>query len=265
MAYNEHFKGEDPSVTKFYGDRTILTSCAYLLPHLKPNTAILDVGCGPGTITAGLSKIVTSGTVTGVDITTPIIERARSTFPPSSYPNLSFAVSNATDLSEFKDNSFDIVHAHQVFVHLQEPLKALRELYRVCKPGGIVACREGNGRRILSLKPDLPAIREYWDNTVAYMDKSGGHIDAGARLEEWAKELGFEEHGGKIVLQMGELRFPSHAEGMKGENAEQAVRAGIATKEQMWRWREAWDNFDRTDGSEFVIETGEILCWKGEV
>jgi ubiquinone/menaquinone biosynthesis C-methylase UbiE len=56
MAYNEHFKGEDPSVTKFYGNRTILTSCSYLLPHLKPNMAILDVGCGPGTITAGLSK-----------------------------------------------------------------------------------------------------------------------------------------------------------------------------------------------------------------
>jgi ubiquinone/menaquinone biosynthesis C-methylase UbiE len=89
--------------------------------------------------------------VTGVNITSAIVERARSTFPSSSYPNLAFAAGNATDLSEFKDNSFDILHAHQLFVHLYEPVKAMSEFYRVCKPGGIVACREGNGRRILSL------------------------------------------------------------------------------------------------------------------
>ena len=260
MAYNEHFKGENPSVTKFYGDRTILTSCAYLLPHIKANMTILDVGCGPGTITAGLSKIVVSGNVTGVDVTSPIIERARSSFPSGAYPNLTFAVSDATNLSEFKDNTFDIVHAHQVFVHLHEPVKALKEFYRVCKPGGIVACREGNGRRILSLKPDLPAIREYWENTIAFMDKSGGHIDAGSHLEEWAQQAGFKDRGGKIVLRMGELPFPSHSEGLKSENAEQAIRAGIATREQM----DAWEEFDKTNGNEFVLETGEILCWKGK-
>jgi len=264
MAYNKHFKGEDPSVTKFYGDRTILTSCAYLIPHLMPNMTLLDVGCGPGTITAGFSKILIDGSVMGVDVTSPIIDKARSTFPSDEYPNLTFAVGNATNLSDIDDNTFDLVHAHQVFVHLTEPVKAMKEFYRVCKPGGIVACREGNGRRILSLKPDLTAIREYWDNTIAFMDKRGGHIDAGGHLKEWAQQTGFEDHGGKIVLKMGELPFPSHAEGMKGENAEQIIRSGIATKEQMESWREAWEEFDRTSGNEFVLETGEILCWKGE-
>jgi SAM-dependent methyltransferase len=225
---------------------------------------VLDVGYGPGTISADLSKIVVNGSVTGVDLTSPIVEKTRATFPSDEYPNLTFAVGNATDLSEFEDNTFDIVHAHQVFVHLAEPVKALREFYRVCKPGGIVACREGNGRRILSLKPDLPAIREYWDNTVAYMDKSGGHIDAGGRLEQWAQEVGFKNNGGRIVMRTGELPIPSHAEGMKGENAELAIRAGIATREQMDSWRDAWEEFDRTSGNEFVLEAGEILCWKGE-
>ena len=101
---------------------------------------ILDVGCGPGTITAGLSKIVADGKVIGVDITNPIIERARSTFPSSEFPNLDFAVSDALNLSEFKDNSFNVVHAHQVFVHLTEPVKALKEFYRICKPVGIDGC-----------------------------------------------------------------------------------------------------------------------------
>jgi ubiquinone/menaquinone biosynthesis C-methylase UbiE len=263
MGYYEHFKGEDPSVTKLYGDRTILTSCAYLFPHIKPDMTILDVGCGPGTITAGLSKIVVGGNVTGVDVTDAIIERARSTFSRSEFLNLTFAVGNAMNLSEFKDNSFDIVHAHQVLVHLTDPLQALKEFYRICKPGGIVACREGNGRRILSLKPDLPAIRQYWDNMVAFMDKTGGHMDAGAHLEEWAQKVGFQDHGGKIVLNKGEVRLPSLSAGMKGETAEQVIKAGIATRDQMDVWREAWEEFGRTMDNEFVLETGEILCWKG--
>ncbi|RDW63263.1 UbiE family methyltransferase [Coleophoma cylindrospora] len=222
--------------------------------------SILDIGCGPGTIIAGLSKIVVDGKITGLDVTDPIIERARSTFPMSEFPNLTFTVGNAMDLSEIKDNSFDVVHAHQVLVHLTDSVKALKEFYRICKPGGIVACREGNGRSVLSLKPDLSAIRQYWDNTIAPMDRNGAHIDARGHLEEWVRTAGFQKEN--IVLHMGELRFPSHAEGMKGEGAEQAIKSGIATRDQMNVWREAWEEFDRTEGHELVIENGEILCWK---
>ena len=94
------------------------------------------------------------------------------------------------------------------------------------------------------------------------IDRNGGHIDAGGHLEEWAQKVGFHEYGGKIGLNMGELRFPSHLQGMKGENAENAehaIKAGTATRDQMDVWREVWEGFDRTEGNEFVLET----CWKG--
>lgn len=56
MAYqNGHLGGDDPNVTKFYDSRRVESCCAYLLPHLKPDFSVLDVGCGPGSITADLA------------------------------------------------------------------------------------------------------------------------------------------------------------------------------------------------------------------
>lgn len=59
MAYTSgRVKGNDPNVTKDYTSRTADAYCQYLIPHLKPDFSILDVGCANGSITAGLAKYV---------------------------------------------------------------------------------------------------------------------------------------------------------------------------------------------------------------
>jgi hypothetical protein len=56
MAYqNGHLGGDDPNTVKFYESRRAESCCHYLLPHLKPSYSILDVGCGPGSITSDLA------------------------------------------------------------------------------------------------------------------------------------------------------------------------------------------------------------------
>ena len=107
-------KGDDLSIIALYGERTAQTSCKYLLPYVKPTSNILDVGCGPGIITSDLAKLAPDGKTIGVDNATGIVAQARASFP--STPNLSYTVGDATNLSAFADNSFDIVHAHQLLV-----------------------------------------------------------------------------------------------------------------------------------------------------
>ena len=69
--------GHHESVLRSHRWRTAENSAAYLLPHLKPHMRILDVGCGPGTITAGLAGDVPQGHVTGIDAAPDIVEQAR--------------------------------------------------------------------------------------------------------------------------------------------------------------------------------------------
>jgi ubiquinone/menaquinone biosynthesis C-methylase UbiE len=45
---------------------------------------------------------------------------------------------------DFADGSFDVVHAHQVLQHLTDPVAALIEMRRVCRPGGLIAARDGD-------------------------------------------------------------------------------------------------------------------------
>jgi ubiquinone/menaquinone biosynthesis C-methylase UbiE len=263
MAY-EHIKADDKAVTSLYGERTALTSCAYLRPYIKETSNILDVGCGPGTITSDLAKIASKGKIIGVDNSAAIINQASSSFPPSTVPNLTFTVGDATKLEQFDDNTFDIVHAHALIVHIKDPVEVFKQFYRVCKPGGFVAVRDSNPSIVLSLKPDNPAIRAYWERTIGMMVKMGGHADAGKMLATWAKEAGFGSDGGKIVTSTSPQYQAGHLVRTSGEPAERAIQYGMATSEEMEEWRKGWEEWEASEGHEWIFETGEIICWKGE-
>lgn len=56
---------------------------------------------------------------------------------------ISFQIGDAHNL-DFPDNSFDVVHEHQLLQHIRDPSLALREWQRVARSGGIVACRESD-------------------------------------------------------------------------------------------------------------------------
>jgi ubiquinone/menaquinone biosynthesis C-methylase UbiE len=262
MAYS-FVQADDKSVIGLYGERTVLTSCVYLRPYVKATSNILDVGCGPGVITSDLAKIAYGGKTIGIDISPGIIAEAQAAFPASEVHNLYFAVGDAIKLAEYADNSFDIVHAHALLVHVPDPVAALKEFYRILKPGGIAACRDASSSIVLSLEPDLPAIRAHWDRVLASTTQMGGHTDAGIKLEMWAKEAGFGTDGGKIITSKSQQWSPSHLGITRGKVGEKAVKYGMATMQELETWSKGWEEWEATDGHEFVFEAGEILCWKG--
>ena len=100
--------------------------------------AVLDVGCGPGTITVGLARRARE--VIGVDASAEMVDSARRLAADEGIGNASFEVGSAYDLP-YADSSFDVVYAHQVMQHLADPVRALREARRVLRPGGLVAVR----------------------------------------------------------------------------------------------------------------------------
>jgi precorrin-6B methylase 2 len=78
-------------VLRAHRRRTATDSAGYLLPHLQPGWSLLDVGCGPGTITVDLAARVAPGRVTAVELTNAAVDLARAEARTRNQPNISFA------------------------------------------------------------------------------------------------------------------------------------------------------------------------------
>ena len=95
---------------------------------------LLDVGCGPGSITCGLAERLAPGLVVGVDLSRETLAAARKDASARGLTNLQYEEGSVYQLP-FRDASFDVAYAHQVFQHLREPGAALREMLRVVRSG----------------------------------------------------------------------------------------------------------------------------------
>src|ERR1700680_782905 len=121
---NETYQhGHHVSVVANHAKRTADTAAAFFLPFLKPGMRLLDVGCGPGSITAGLALRVEPAHTIGIDSSESVIEMARSLTSAQAVKHLTFEVGNIYE-PRFPAGSFDAVFAHQVLQHLRRPIDA---------------------------------------------------------------------------------------------------------------------------------------------
>ena len=121
--------------------RTAEKQAAFLLPHLRPGMSLLDCGCGSGSITVGLARAVAPGQTVGVDISPMEIERAQARAASLGITDVHFLVGSIYAL-DFASSSLDVVFSHNVLEHLADPSRALAEMRRLLKPGGIIAIRD---------------------------------------------------------------------------------------------------------------------------
>ena len=177
--------------------RTASNSAQYLLPSLhhlcdvNPRLKLLDIGCGSGSITATLALEIPMGHVTGVDSNPSILERAHLVATSWKASNVTFQEGDVAVGLPFEDASFDVVHCHQVLAWLKEPWATLREMLRVCKPGGLVSAREGD-LQTEAVWPEMENLRKFHNMTEALMRLAGGSPDAGRQLLGWALKAGIK-------------------------------------------------------------------------
>jgi ubiquinone/menaquinone biosynthesis C-methylase UbiE len=141
LRHETYTHGHAPAVVRQHAQRTADEAAAFLLPELRPGMRLLDVGCGPGSITRGLAERLAPGQVIGLDPSREAIEGARRDAAARGLENLDYKQGSVYELP-FPDASFDVAYAHQVIQHLREREAALREMLRVVRSGGLVAVRD---------------------------------------------------------------------------------------------------------------------------
>ena len=141
LRHEKYTHGHAPATVRQHAQRTADEAAAFLLPELRPGLQVLDVGCGPGSITRGLAERVAPGRVVGIDLSRETLEAARQDAAARGLTNLRYEEGSVYELP-FPDASFDVAYAHQVLQHLRERQAALREMLRVVQPGGLVAVRD---------------------------------------------------------------------------------------------------------------------------
>jgi SAM-dependent methyltransferase len=257
--------GHHESVLRSHRWRTAENSAAYLLPHLKSGDRVLDLGCGPGTITADLATLVTPGRVTALEVTEAALDLARAEIARRGVTSVDFAVGDVHAL-DFSDDSFDVVHAHQVLQHVGNPVAALREMRRVTRPGGIVAVRDSD-YAAFTWFPQLPELAEWLDLYQRVARGNGGEPDAGRRLLSWAHAAGFTD----VTATSSTWCFADPGDrawwgGMwadrvlDSELARTALATGAATIGDLRRISAGWRAWATDDDGWISLLHGELLC-----
>jgi ubiquinone/menaquinone biosynthesis C-methylase UbiE len=191
--------------------RTAARDAAFFVAHLRPGMSVLDVGCGPGTITLGLAQRVASdrvapdrvvggviGNVIGIDIQAPLIERARALAAERGQQHVRFEVADLYRLP-FADRCFDAVFGNGVLMHLAEPMRALEQLRRVLRPGGFIGIRDADFGAVL-YAPMTPLLQRWLELRVRVRQHNGGDPFFGRRHRGLLIEAGFTDVEGSASV-----------------------------------------------------------------
>ncbi|WP_371784590.1 class I SAM-dependent methyltransferase [Streptosporangium subroseum] len=257
--------GHHESVLRSHRWRTAENSAAYLLPHLRPGTSLLDVGCGPGTITVDLAERIAPGMVTAVEVTAEALALARAEAERRGRSTIEFFVADVHAL-EFPDDTFDVVHAHQVLQHVGDPVQALREMRRVCKPGGIVAVRDSD-YAAFTWFPEQPELDEWLTLYHRIARANGGEPDAGRRLLAWAHAAGFTD----VSATSSTWCFATPEDRawwggvwaeriLKSDMNRQILASGAATEADLRRISDGWRAWAAEPDGWMSLLHGELIC-----
>jgi ubiquinone/menaquinone biosynthesis C-methylase UbiE len=256
--------GHHEAVLRSHTWRTAENSAGYLLAALRPGLELLDVGCGPGTITADLARLVAPGRVVGIDRASEVLAQANAHAGGQGVA-IELRAGDVYAL-EFPDASFDVVHAHQLLQHLSDPVRALVEMRRVLRPGGLLAVRDAD-YACFAWAPLDSLLTRWLELYRAIARRNGGEPDAGRFLKRWALDAGFREV--QATSSTWTYADPQSCEWWgslwadrceQSPLGDQAIAYGLSTREEIEAIAAALRAWSRRPDAFFMVPHGEILA-----
>ncbi len=150
---------------------------------LKPDSWVLDVGCGTGYATRRIVAVASHGRACGVDISPAMVDAARRGTPPELAAQVEFRQANSAELP-YDNATFTHLICTNSFHHYPDPMRVLAEMKRVLRSGGQLAIFEN--------APDLSWYTWAWDRLLRVFEKEG-HVRyyPSAELGRMIRDAGF--------------------------------------------------------------------------
>ena len=240
----------------------------FLLPYLRPDMVVLDCGCGEATITLGLAEAAHAGWVIAVDLEKDGFAAARGHAASIGRRNLAFTVADGRQLP-FNDAAFDAVLCHSVLETLGDPAKAVTELRRVIKPGGVVGAASVEYSGIILGGEQTVGPRRFYDIRQRLWRAEGiADPNIGRRLRGLFQQAGFArvEAFADYISYGTPDRVAAFARDRAEECRDQELCAavahhGIASAEELVHLATAWEEWGRDPGAFFAFPWCRVLAW----
>ncbi len=268
MPRDTYSVGYDDAAAEFFGRRRAATHARFFLSHLTRGMKLLDIGCGPGTITVDLARLVAPGEVVGVDLEPSQIELAQARATAERIENVRFQAADIYSLP-FENDSFDAVFLHGVLEHLSDPIRALHEVRRILKPGRVLGSRHADFGGFL-LEPAPPPLDQFVPLFERLMLHNGADPHAGRHQLRWLIEAVFTQ----IAMSASYDCWTSTPEQKRvtgrflqslvsdSDFARQLLAAGLADRGLLEQLRLAFADWEKNPVSFAAEAWTEAVAWK---
>jgi SAM-dependent methyltransferase len=160
----------------------------YLAGRIHGRAEVLSVGCGPGVILREVCALNASIRATGVDISAERVKEAQERNRENAQANFVCGDAQAMD---FAANSFDLVYSRMLMEYLKDKEGAVKEMVRVCKPGGTVLLQDLDGQ-LLWHYPEDPMVQGTVEKVVRALSSTGFDPFVGRKLFSLAHGAGLK-------------------------------------------------------------------------
>jgi ubiquinone/menaquinone biosynthesis C-methylase UbiE len=160
----------------------------YVAHRVGAGAEVLSVGCGPGVILREMVELRKSIKVTGLDVSADRIQEAKERH--RGVQAMSFVRGDAHAM-EFPSNRFDLVYSRMLIEYLKDKQQAVREMVRVCRPGGTVLLQDLDGQLLWHYPEDV-GLQRNSEKVVSALAATGFDPFVGRKLFSFAQKAGMQ-------------------------------------------------------------------------
>jgi ubiquinone/menaquinone biosynthesis C-methylase UbiE len=228
---------------------------------VQDGMSVLELGSGPGFITAQLLDLLPHSQVTCLEIDPSLITQAAHYLHDKAGQRVRF-VEGSVMATELEDNQFDVAYARFLFQHLPDPLGAAQEIRRLLKPGGKLIINDIDDEIFGLFEPPLPALSIVIEKFGQAQAARGGNRQIGRRLWSILAAAGFFSLDLEVVAShSGNVGVAPFLEQLDPDRLLPLVEQNLLSAEALDQFRRGHTAFMAAP-EPFTLWLGMMLCGK---